>query len=206
MNDNVGTVHALGDQRELIDAISVLRELGYQFQNEEWVSPLELVADAICRELLPGPPSPLFEGETPESKRANHEKLLANYSAARRPDPHSPRDKITTGLGRQRIEAARRVRRLGYHFDGKAWIAPAPAQPPAILAPADKMADELSVGMMASAEHLGPDHPIVLAWDSLLERYRVARYTADEIAEQDAANAGQQTYLDFLRHGLRPRA
>jgi hypothetical protein len=177
------------DQKH-VEAVRLLKGLGFENQGGQWISPLERVGDELYRVLEPGWNAHWVEDEIEESRKAEHTAIMSAYSAARWPSGRR---------GRTTQDAVGRVEQLGYRFDGSKWQAPLSLQKSAIANTADELARKVSISMLWLAEHFGPDEPRVLALDDLLRRYRLARFTPDEIAEQDAVEQDRISYLDFLR-------
>ncbi|MGD9804091.1 MAG: hypothetical protein AB7E81_04365 [Hyphomicrobiaceae bacterium] len=185
-----------------IAAVHLLESLGYEVHGGGWQSPMEIPADEMWRHSRPGWARHYAEGETDDTIRADHRRIMQAYAGARWPGRDAQgihADAITPmTLDRRRREAVRLAEGLGYTFESGTWRAPGTPHVPAIRDAADELADNLSLHMMWMAEHAGPDDPEVLKLEALLGAYRQARYTPEEIARQDAEGGGR-SYLAFLR-------
>jgi hypothetical protein len=185
-----------------IAAVHLLESLGYEALGGGWQSLMEIPADEMWRHSRPGWARHCAEGETDDAIRAQHRRIMQAYANARwrGRDAQGIHADTTTPmtLDRRRRDAVRIAEGLGYSFDDGTWRAPDTARVPAIRDAADELADNLSLHMMWKAEHVGPDDPEVLKLEALLEAYRQARYTPEEIARQDAEEGGR-SYLAFLR-------
>ena len=185
-----------------IAAVHLLESLGYEAHGGGWQSPLEIPADEMWRHSRPGWARHYGEGETDDTICAEHDRIMRSYANSRWPGRDAQGTQVDTTtpltLDRRRRDAVRIAEGLGYTYESGAWLAPVTPLVPAIRDAADDLADNLSMHMMWKAEHFGPDDPEVLKLETLLEAYRQARYTPEEIARQDAEEGGC-SYLAFLR-------